>query len=117
KLGSRNLERSASTLPFPTVVSRFGLNDFEAGVLLLAVASEVDDRYATLFAYTQNDVTRKRPTAGLALRLFHDTPAARLQARAAFAPSAPLFAHRLVRFGDDAADRDPPLPARPLCAA
>jgi ATP-dependent 26S proteasome regulatory subunit len=114
---TRNLERSTPDLPLPTVVRRFDLDEFETCVLLLAVASEVDDRYATLFAYVQNDVTRKRPTVALALRLFHETPARRLDARAAFRPSASLFAHQLIQFAEDASDRDPPLPSRPLRAS
>jgi len=109
--------RVTPDLPLPRLTARFGLDRFEVDVLVLAAAAEADERYATLFAYAQNDVTRKRPTAGLALRLFHPAPDARLRGRAAFGPAAPLAAFGLVGFADDPADRDPPLPARPLRAA
>lgn len=47
----------------------FALDPLEQGLLLLALALELDLKYETLYAYLNNDVTRKWPTADLAERL------------------------------------------------
>jgi hypothetical protein len=56
--------------PLGRAAGAFGLTPFERDVLLLALAPELDVKYETLYAYLNNDVTRKHPTADLALRLF-----------------------------------------------
>src|SRR5688500_1463722 len=48
----------------------FGLSGFDLDVLILAIAPEIDLRYERLYAYLQDDATRKRPTVDLALNLF-----------------------------------------------
>ena len=47
----------------------FSLSPIEQDILLLAVAPEIDLKYETLFAYLNNDITRKWPTFDLALRI------------------------------------------------
>ncbi|MBZ0309198.1 MAG: ATP-binding protein, partial [Anaerolineae bacterium] len=47
----------------------FALNDFDLAVMLVALAPEVDLRYERLYAYLQDDVTRKRPCVDLVLNL------------------------------------------------
>jgi Fe-S-cluster containining protein len=47
----------------------YGLNRFDVDVVLLALAPELDLRYSRLYAYLQDDVTRKRPSVDLALNL------------------------------------------------
>jgi len=86
--------------PLGRLVAAFALDEFEAGVLLLALAPEVDRRYERIFAFLQEDVTCRRPTAGLALDLLCPTPADRIARRAAFAPDAPLLAGRLLSLDD-----------------
>ncbi|HXP59607.1 MAG TPA: ATP-binding protein [Dongiaceae bacterium] len=116
---SARLEASFETgvpLPLQRLAELFGLSDFERDALLLCVAAEVDLRFETLYAYAQNDVTRKRPTPDLVLRLFCDSVEERLERRAAFAEEAALFTPPLVRFADDAQNREPALLARPLKA-
>ena len=59
----------------------FRLSAFERDTLLLAIAPEVDARYAALFARLQGDPARRRPTIGLVARvlaplLAHDVTAA-----------------------------------------
>ena len=84
------------TAPLLQLQRRFGLTDLERDVLLVCLAPEIDLRYERLFAYAQDDVTRKRPSVDLALSLLCPSPAARLAARAIFAPDAPLRHHLLV---------------------
>ncbi len=51
------------------LIEEFALTPFECDVLLLALAPEIDLKYETLYAYLNNDVTRKCPTRDLALRV------------------------------------------------
>ncbi|HEU4323596.1 MAG TPA: AAA family ATPase, partial [Roseiflexaceae bacterium] len=68
-------------------------------------------RYERLYAFIQDDVTRKRPAVDLALRLLCTTAAERRRARAAFDSGAPLLRHHLIQLFEDG-QRQPPLPAR-----
>lgn len=52
------------------LVRLFGLSRFERDVVLLCLAPELDPSFEWLYAYVQDDVTRKYPTPHLALSLF-----------------------------------------------
>ena len=112
----RVVAAGAAELPLPRLARLFGLSRLEVDILLVAVAPELDLRWETLYAYVQNDVTKKRPTVDLALKLFLPTIEDRLAARDAFAPDAPLLRHRLLRVLEDSQERDPPLLGRFLKA-
>ena len=71
----------------------FGLGAFERDVLLLCLAPEMDSTIERLYAYVQDDVTRKRPSPELALALFAP---GEIAARHALGPEAPLRRYRLV---------------------
>ena len=73
------------------VSARLGLSEFDNGVLTLALAAELDLRYERLYAYLQDDVTKRRPTVDLALNLLCTDWDARLTQRGRFAPDAPLL--------------------------
>lgn len=79
----------------------FGLDAFARDVVLLALAPELDLRYERLYAYVQDDVTRKRPTVDLALRLLVVDPAERVERRTVFAAESPLLHHRLIDVFED----------------
>jgi ATP-dependent 26S proteasome regulatory subunit len=98
-----NAHLHAPTSSLGAVARRFGLSGLELNVLLLALAPELDLRYERLYGYIQNDVTRKRPSVDLALRLFCPPPAERLVARALFAPDSPLLQHHLLTLSDEGA--------------
>jgi AAA+ superfamily predicted ATPase len=77
------------------VSATFALSAVEQDLLLIALASELDLRYETLFAYLNDDVTRKWPTADLATRLL--TPRSELRdVLQALAPTSRLRANRLI---------------------
>jgi AAA+ superfamily predicted ATPase len=82
---------------FASFQRAFMLSDFDLDALLIALAPEIDLRYQRLFAYLQDDVTRKRPSVDLVLNLFCPTADAKLDARARFGPDAPLVRHRLLQ--------------------
>jgi hypothetical protein len=96
------------------LAARFGLTPLDADLLLIAVAPEIDRRYERIYGYLQDDMTRRRPTVDLALRLLLPDAPARLAARGRLAPSAPLLRHGLLRLLDDPQDYQPPLLLRSL---
>lgn len=94
--------------------ARWGFTEFDTAVLLLAVAPEIDLRYERIYAYLQDDVTKRRPTVDLALNLLCDSQEARLELRSRFAPDAPLVRAGLLRLAADTAQGDVPLLAHRL---
>jgi MoxR-like ATPase len=85
------------------------LAPFDVDVVLIALAPELDLRYERLFAYLQDDVTKKRPSVDLALNLLAPSAEARLTLRHRFLPSAPLLRHHLLQLFDDPSHAQPPL--------
>ena len=106
--------REGIALPLLALAQHCGLDRFELELLLVAAAPEIDLRYQTLYAYAQNDVTRRAPAIDLALQLLCETRDERLERRAAFRPDAPLLRDRLLRLGEDSQEKDIPLLAHPL---
>jgi AAA+ superfamily predicted ATPase len=88
--------------PLDWLLRHYTLDAFEVDTLLLALAPELDLRYARLYAYLQDDITRKRPSVDLALNLFCATAEEKLQRRAHFAPDAPLMRHGLLQLYSEA---------------
>ncbi|MBG0853736.1 ATP-binding protein [Streptomyces spinoverrucosus] len=73
---------------------RFGLAPLDLDLLLVAVAPDLDARFERLYGYLNDDLTRRRPTVGLALELCGLGGAT--SARFRLAPGAPLIAGGLV---------------------
>ncbi len=116
RVSADTIEEGNVRLPLLQLAESFRLSDFEIDVLLVAIAPELDARYETLYAYVQNDATRKRPTVGLALAMLCDSIEERLARRVCFDPDAALIANGLLHLCDDPGDREPVLPARFLKA-
>jgi ATP-dependent 26S proteasome regulatory subunit len=91
----------------------FQLERIEELCLLLCLAPEIDARYAKVFAFLQDDVTRKQPGVELALRLFCKDVHESLLKRRLFAPGSPLFRYRLINYAQPT-DRQLPLLQRLL---
>ncbi|MBE0479550.1 MAG: hypothetical protein IBX68_01070, partial [Dehalococcoidia bacterium] len=87
------------------LADKFSLNPFEVDTLLICLLPEVDIKYEKLFAYLHDDITRKRPSVDLVLQCLLESLDARLAARDAFMPGAPLTANSLVRIEEDSASR------------
>ncbi len=90
----------------------YGLSPFELDIVLLALAPELDLRYGRLYAYLQDDVTRKRPGVDLALNLFCASADQKLDRRTHFAPAAPLLRHGLLQLYSDSPQPQPSLLAQ-----
>src|SRR3954452_10208005 len=98
-----------STPRLATLAADRGLDTFDLDVLVLALAPELDLRYERIFAFLQDDVTRRRPTVDLALNLLCTSPADRLARRTRFGPAAPLVRGGLLHLIGDPAQVEPPL--------
>jgi SpoVK/Ycf46/Vps4 family AAA+-type ATPase len=96
------------------VVSLFSLSPLERDALLICLAPEVDLKYERLYAYLQNDVTRKRPSVGLVLNLLCPAFEDRLVARQMFAADAPLHHFRILHLAADPSAAQVSLLARAL---
>ncbi|WP_210573771.1 ATP-binding protein [Streptomyces sp. GESEQ-4] len=82
---------------------RFGLSSLDLDLLLVAVAPDLDARFERLYGYLNDDLTRRRPTVGLALELCGLTGAGPDRFR--LASGAPLIEGGLVEVTE--AERPP----------
>jgi SpoVK/Ycf46/Vps4 family AAA+-type ATPase len=87
----------------------YGLTVFDVDVMVLSLAPELDLRYERLYAYLQDDVTRRRPSVDLALNLLSPSAEAKLAHRMRFAPGAALLDHDLVHLIPDSNQTQPSL--------
>jgi SpoVK/Ycf46/Vps4 family AAA+-type ATPase len=104
--------------PVPARLRRLGdlfdLDAFERDVLLVCLAPDVDLRYERLYAYLQDDVSRRRPTVDLTLRLLGASARnGSADARAALGPGGRLTRRGLLTPPPDEAGQASLL-ARPL---
>ncbi|OSZ55416.1 ATPase, partial [Streptomyces pharetrae CZA14] len=76
------------------LAARFGLSPLDLDLLLVAVAPDLDARFERLYGYLNDDLTRRRPTVGLALELCGLAGAA--SGRFRLTPGAPLVEGGLV---------------------
>jgi AAA+ superfamily predicted ATPase len=83
-------------------------------VLLLALAPELDLRYERLYGFLQDDVSRRRPSVDLALKLLCATPVLRLAHRERFTLDAPLLGQGLLTLVPDPTQPSPPWLAHAL---
>jgi hypothetical protein len=76
-----------------------GLTPLDVALLLVALAPDVDSRFEQFYGYLNDDVTRRRATVGLAVRLC-GLPEAAAPARTRLAAGAPLIDLGLIRVDD-----------------
>lgn len=100
-------------VPLPPSFARLAkachLSAFDMAVVFIALAPEFDLRYERLYAYLQDDVSKKRPSVDLALNLLCTDVPAKLQMRSRFLPDAPLVRHGLIQLVPDSGRMDSPL--------
>src|SRR5215467_2714354 len=93
--------RRGITLRLSELERLFCLDSFEIDCLLVCLAPELDLRYERLYAYLQDDVTKKRPSVDLTLNLLCSSFPAKLTARNQFGPEAPLQKYHLISLVED----------------
>lgn len=101
--------RAGGTLRLEQLKKLFGLSPIEIDILMFCLAPELELRYEKLYAYLQDDVTRKRPSVDLVLSLLSSSFSLKMKLRQYFAPSAPLIKHRLAYLFSDPSHIQPPL--------
>ena len=87
----------------------FQLTPFDRDALLLAIAPELDLRYERLYAYLQDDMTRKKPSVDLLLNLLCSNVEEKLSLRGRFGRSAPLVRYHLISVVEDSISPNAPL--------
>ena len=99
-------EPTAGPALLPAVL---GLTGLDVELLLVAVAPDVDSRFEQFYGYLNDDVTRRRATVGLALRLC-GLPEGSAAGRSRLAADAPLLRYGLLTVEES----DRPLLSRTL---
>ncbi|MEV7853164.1 ATP-binding protein [Streptomyces sp. NPDC088183] len=92
-----------------SLAGEFGLTALDVEILLIALVPDLDDRFEAFYGYLNDDVTRRRPSIGLALGLCGLSPADQV-ARGRLSARAPLREGRLLL----AEDLDRPFLSRAL---
>lgn len=77
------------------LIREFHLEPLDAEVLLIALAPDLDTRFERLYGYLHDDVSRRRPSIGLALELCGVSPTS-VAGRGRFNVSRPLVSARLL---------------------
>ncbi|MGZ4283562.1 MAG: ATP-binding protein [Solirubrobacteraceae bacterium] len=95
-----------------TAVDRLGLDALDAAVLAVCAAPELHPRYGRLYAYLQDDVTRRLPSPRLVASLLTGDGVESHHVLACFAPNARLVAVGAVRIL--VPDQAVPLADRPV---
>ena len=91
----------SESFPLRRLARIFGLSPFEIGVMVMALAPDVDRAYERIFAFFNDDLTRKAPSIGLALDMLCSNGKEKAFAWRFFSETAPLRAAGLIRLLDD----------------
>ncbi|MCJ8505896.1 ATP-binding protein [Kocuria flava] len=101
-------EEGGHRLRLRELAAAFGLSALDVDLLLVALAADLEPRFEQLFGYLNDDVTRRRPSAAVALALC-DATLSDAAARSRLL-SGPLVTGHLLTLEDS----DRPLPSRAL---
>jgi hypothetical protein len=82
------------------ITALFQLDRIEEKCIVLCLAPEIDPTYSKVFAFLQDDVTRKQPSIDLALRLFSKNQPDQIKNRSIFSPTSPLMKNRLLQLSE-----------------
>jgi DNA polymerase III delta prime subunit len=98
-----NKDQSFVHLPLQQVVEIFDLDSFEAAVLLMALALEINKKYERIFAYFNDDLNKKAPSLDTAFFSLEpdmgDQDTRKINTEYGyFSSQAPLRAFDLIRF-------------------
>ena len=88
-------QQGGADLRLRRLARSFGLGDADVDLLLVALAPDLDPRFERLYAYLQDDVSRRRPSTGLALELVSGGDGRRWERRR-FHPGSPLVGGALL---------------------
>ncbi|MEJ2747792.1 MAG: ATP-binding protein, partial [Anaerolineae bacterium] len=86
--------------PFAWLQARYGLNEFELDVLLLAAGPVLDRRYELVYAYLQDNVGWRQPSVDLILNILCADAAEKIARRESFGSDSPLLKELLITLQD-----------------
>ena len=98
---TRASQEAGVFLPLNHLIHTFALTMTETEAFLLALAPEIDPRYAQIFAYLQDDVTLKRPSIDLLLNLLTDNFPQKLEMRVLFGNNGRLVQKQLLQIDEN----------------
>jgi SpoVK/Ycf46/Vps4 family AAA+-type ATPase len=108
---AEELQQAKTPAALDVLIHLFGLSRFERDAFVLALAPELNSSFERLYAYVQDDVTRRHATPQLALTLLSG-PEEEQSARDCFLPEATLRRFRLLVVDESAPSAA--FPNRPL---
>lgn len=85
-------------LRLSSIANIFDLTSFELDCILICLAPALDRKYEKIYAYLNDDVTKKHPTVDLVLNLLCSSIEAKIDSRKYFDNSGNLFKHNLIEF-------------------
>jgi hypothetical protein len=88
-------------LGLPRLARALSLDEFDTQVVVVCLAPELRRRYDRLYAYLQDDISRKRPSVDLILDLLCVGERERWYARSRFDERAPLLRHGVLEVVPD----------------
>ncbi len=92
----QHADEAGEPLRLVTLATLLGLDRFALDAFLLCLAPMLDSRYAKIFGFLHDDLTRKRPSPQLILDVLGEPGPERLTLLAHFADDAPLLRHHLL---------------------
>ena len=101
-------------LALAELASRFGLDRVDVRCVVAALAGELELRYEKLFGFLHDDVTRRRLSVELAVRLSAEGPDERERLLRELAGGSRLLTEHLLSLHDNPAESPTPLIARSL---
>ncbi len=95
-------------LRLASLATCFSLSQWEMDAILICLAPEIDVAYSRIYAYLQDDITRKHPSLDLLFNLLCPDAAAKIAARACLGPDAPLRRYHLLELFNETTTPQPP---------
>lgn len=96
------------------LAQRFNLNPWDVDLLLVCLAPEMDLSYERIYAYIQDDLTRKKPTVDLALNVVAGTFSEKMMLRRRLEPGCPLIDFKLIHVHQETGGQETGLIGRTL---
>ncbi len=88
-------------LTLPRLAALFTLSSFELQAVVICLAPELRRKYDTLYAYVQDDITRKKPSVDLILDLLCSSEEERWRRMAVFSDHGALARHGILHTVED----------------
>jgi AAA+ superfamily predicted ATPase len=102
-----NTIQQGHSLRLDELAHQFQLNQLDQDLLLVGLAPELDLRYGRLYAYLQDNVSRRQPSVDLALNLLCPDFETKLAAHRRLTSGSPLRAYELLHLLPDPANLQP----------